>query len=444
MRVNELKAAQENLAEVYERMSDIFAREREELRGRMQQQEVTIDRGDLAPKLADMARWGAFRQSVADNADEIERLAGDMAKFADEGYSAAQIEAVFGARMEDVIERAKVLGVTLDKSTVSILRQKSEAQKLADSFEDTFGSISDNLVDMIVDFDFSFRRLKDIGLSTAKSLGRSFLDGFFKPFKDQLEGLGRKVGQWASGLLFGGSAAQAQQGQQQGGLLGGLLGGVGGNLLGKIFGRGSGQGGLLGGIFGGGGVDAAAGNPAMALAGQNPVALGLQIADKAVDLYNKTFGRIGAGRRSANEIVKSEDTFVKQTLAGILADSSLSATNKLKLVTNEFQMFQDNLARFSAAGDKNVITANQSFATVSPLVANIKRDLIAQGAVEGGGDGSGGTVQHITVAPGAIVLQLTDVHTPEEFISWLDKNKAGMAIRIAERVLALEGAIVTR
>jgi hypothetical protein len=121
----------------------------------------------------------------------------------------------------------------------------------------------------------------------------------------------------------------------------------------------------------------------------NPINAGMSIANQAVDLYNKTIGRIGAGRKSADEVVKSQESFVNQTLKGILDDGALSATNKLKIINNEWETFQANLDRFAAAGDKNSITANQAFATVSPLVAKIKQDLIAAGAsISGVTDGA--------------------------------------------------------
>jgi hypothetical protein len=109
-------------------------------------------------------------------------------------------------------------------------------------------------------------------------------------------------------------------------------------------------------------------------------------------------GSIGAGRKSADEIVKSQNAFVNSTLAGILGDSSLSPTNKLKMVNNAWEAFKGNLSNFAAGGGKNATTANQAFASISPLVSKIQQDQIKAGAVDGAG-GGGNTYNFTINAP---------------------------------------------
>lgn len=241
------------------------------------------------------------------------------------------------------------------------------AEEFKRSWGRAFGEVSDQLVDMIVDMDFSFKRLGDIAKNTAKSLATSFLDGFLKPFRDGLSGLGETL---ASVIMGGGKG-------------GGLFSAFGG--LGGLFGGGGGgqpaNGQMAGVPIGGGGAS-----------GISSLMGWASVASNALGPILDQVGKIGAGRDSANEIVKAQNAF-QQSLASILNDSGLSSTNKLKQVGNVWDAFQTNLGHFSAAGGENAVTANQSFATLSPLVSKIQSDLIKSGATDGMGGGG------LTVAP---------------------------------------------
>lgn len=363
--------------------------------------------------------------SLKDQRQEMMDLGDTIAVLNAEGLSAVQIEDALGISLERVTERARELNVELP-DMVSTLGRGAE---LSRSWGDSLGSLSDHLVDMIVDFDFSFKRLGDIAKDTAKDMARSFLDGFFKPFKDQLEGLGQKAGEWAANLAFGSTSVGGQQAQGGGGWLGKIPGfGGGGVATPPIFGGGGG--GPAGGGIGGGGMGTFGSIMAM-----NPFAM----ASSAFDTGKKITETIGKGRDSANEIVKLQNAFVNQTLKEILGDDSLSATNKLKMVGSEFEVFQQGLNRYAAAGGENPVTANQALATVSPLVANIKRDLLAGGAVDaaGEGEGSGGDTYY------EINIAVDHVENYDDFIAKIDSNHHGGAEIITRKVIKMTPAIVS-
>lgn len=384
-------------------------------KARQQIEAVEVSHSAATERIVDatvaMARQ---RKELQANADAIKELAR-------RGYTLEQIEDALGVSIEKVAEKTK------DQTVQAMAASKV----LSDSWEESLSRLSDQLVDMIVDFDFSFRRLKDIAVSTAKDMARAFLDGFFKPFKDGLRDAGEAAGRWASSLIFGTKQAQGQQ-QGQGGL-GGILGG-----------------GIFGGIFGGGG--GAATPPIVGPTGGGGTVqqggFGQFLSLNPAAIFSAGFGAVkgvaeavGKGRDSANEIIKAQNAFIKQTLKGILDDANLSASNKLKLVMNEWETFQGALTRFAAGGGENPVTANQAFATVSPLIANIQRDLMKEGASLNGG-GSGEFVHN-----GDVVFTFalpSSVTTPEQWLDWWDKNKAGIRARVAEGVFAMEGAIVAR
>lgn len=435
--MEDLTALQDRVAERWTKIADEMEKEREAFR-RMTPDlfggEIGITRDPAAQaQLDELARRGRLTSSIRNQAQEISQLADDMVRLKREGYSTAQIEAALGSRMEDVLDRAKDLGVGLDEVTRKTLDQAGRAETLRKAWGKTFSEISDRLVDMIVDFNFNFKGLVDIAKDTAKSLARSFLDGFFKPFKDGLESLGQKAGAALGNILFGGAGPGAAG---SGGSSGGIFAGLNGAL-----------GGVLGGIFGKGGASAGGTATGVASTGMSAAMGWAMLGSSLVGPLATALGKIGAGRDSANEIVKLENAFVKQTLAGILADTSLSATNKLKLVGNEFDIFQGGLDRYAASGGENAVTANQSLATVSPLVAQIVRDLYAAGANLNGKEAGVGGETTITHTYGDINISFVlpaEVNTPEKWLDWLDKNKAGIRTRIAESVFAIEEAILTR
>ncbi len=391
-----------------------------------------LGRGDIEGNQR-RTRLDEATKSLEDQRKAMRDLGEDIVGLNAQGLSAIEIEQALGISLERVAESARELGVELDPMVDKLGRVQSVSQAWGDSF----GGIVDSAVDMIVDLDFSFKRLGDIAKNTAKDMARSFLDGFFKPFKEKMVGIGEEAGGWLADLAYGGGGGGKDK-EESGGWLGGLSGGGGvGGIWDRIKGNDDrferlpipGQGG--GGT--GGGMGQSGFGKFMAM---DPVSM----ANGALDFTKKATEMIGKGRDSANEVVKSQNAFVNDTLKGILGDEGLSASNKLKMVGNAWEAYQTNLSRFSAAGGEGGVTANQAFATISPLVANIQRDLIKEGATEGGaGEGS--------VHNGDVVFNFQlpeNVTNPEQWLDWWDKNKGGIRIRVAEGVFAMEGAIVTR
>jgi TP901 family phage tail tape measure protein len=217
--------------------------------------------------------------------------------------------------------------------------------------------------------------------------------------------------------------------------LGAILKGDLGSVLGSakdVLGIGGGAaktaGGLFGGFGGGSGVVGGAAGSASLLTGIGSLS---GIADTVIGLVD----RIGAGRKSANEIVKAQNAFVNETLAGILSDAALSATNKLKMVGNEWEAFQSNLTRFAGNDPTNQKTANQSFATVSPLVSQIQRDLMKAGASADGESGGGETYN--------FTFNVYGIDSPEDFIDWLKRNAGGITEEIKRQMELKEGAVIS-
>lgn len=303
--------------------------------------------------------------------------AAQMAALSRAGYSAAQIESMLGQSIEGVAQELRDLGAPLDSVQAKILRQSVEAQKLRNAWSETFAAISDRLVDMIVDFDFSWKRLADIGKQTAKDLARSFLDGFFAPFKEGLASLGTQAADAISGIVFGTKSASGNGGGSLGGLAGAIAGLFGG-------GKGGGIDMTAGGAFPGG-VQAALGGSSVAASAGMSAAMGwASVGASLIGPVAEQLNKIGAGRDSANEIIKSQQAFEAQ-LTKIAQDFSLSPTNQLKQIDNLWEAQQANLARFSAGGGENAVTANQSFATDAPWVSDIRSNLLKAGAQDGAG-----------------------------------------------------------
>lgn len=254
----EIIDAKGRLAKITEETTAKFEKERELLRDLS---EVPIVGGGMTPALEAIKAQGAFAGRVREATENLQRQRDEVADLSKQivelnrrNMSARDIENALGVSIADVTRRAKELGVQIDPLTKKLGQQEEATRNLTEAWGSTFANLSDRLVDMVVDFDFSFKRLVDIAKDTAKSLMRSFLDGFFKPFKDQLAGLGESLAGALSGVLFGGG------GGAKGGVSGAIsnvlgMGGQGG-LLGKVPG--------LGAIFGGG---SAAAGLAVPLAG---------------------------------------------------------------------------------------------------------------------------------------------------------------------------------
>jgi hypothetical protein len=418
-------------------------------------------RGNMIGRRADEAR-----DSLTAQREEIQLLAGTIAELNRQNMSAKEIEQALGISLEDVAESARELGVEISP----IVERLAQSEKLSRSWGESLGQISDELVDMIVDFDFSFKRLGDIALNTAKDMGRSFLDGFFKPFKDGLTGLGQEAGRWASGLIFG------NQGGGGGGLLGGILGGGGGGLLGGLFGGGKEGGGLLSGIFGGGGGPMSekigggllgnlfGGGGAAGAGGLlgmlNPVGALLGGAGTAISAVQGVIaGGWKPGQQAANSITSLENAMGAE-IARISADDSLTVTERSRRVKEVYDSFMAQMRELSQGPDKNIakaamgaISRQQKGGYVDALLKDwsgwrareaemARMDssfVLDSGLADKGmlGGGSGNTINgDINIS-----FVLPDGITPEGWLDWLYKNKAGIQTAITESVLAMQGAI---
>jgi TP901 family phage tail tape measure protein len=222
----------------------------------------------------------------------------------------------------------------------------------------------------------------------------------------------------------------------------GILNGDFSSILGSIkdtLGIGGGasskSGGILSGIFGGsgGGSGGTAGiNAAMGWAG-----VGASLIDPIANQLNK----IGAGRDSANEIVKSQNAF-QAAIGNILNDSGLSATNKFKQVANLWEGMQANLGRFSASGGENTVTANQAFATLSPFVSKVQSDLIKAGASDGSTPESAGNTYNFGGMTWNVVIN--DTTDPQSILQIIKNNVAGVTEEIKRQMELKEGAVVSR
>lgn len=429
---------------------------------RQQIEAVQVVHDELTQSIVD-ATANLGKQEMA-----IRRDAAAIAELSRRGMTAAQIEAALGVNIERVSEAARDLGIQLDPVTAKVMRQQVEVDKLRRSWGEAFARLSDQLVDMVVDFDFSFRRLKEIGMNTAKDLMRSFLDGFFKPFKDGLRDLGEKAGQWAAGLIFG--TKQAAGGQSSGGLLSGILGGGGGGILGGLIGpRGEGQqgglGGILGGILGngdgpwserikgilGGGVSGTGGTVpgmSMGLPGEGYAAL-------AASVINVAAGGFKPGQKAQDVGSQMWKDFF-DTINKIQGDAMLSATNKLKLIDNIATSTLAQITQQSGV-DKNFAKAlagtsariNQAVIDkhlfLDPIAA---QEAAARGETSEGR--TGGTTIHNTWEihfdgpvsdPESIEQSFTSKIIPL-FNRAMTGNTGGIATTTTEVVLKTQGAIV--
>ncbi len=297
--------------------------------------------------------------------------------------------------------KASILGWTAAvsnafKAMYDAVVGNSYVPDMIDGIRDAFGRLGDVMVDPT-------RRATQGVMSSFRNMFDT-VKGFATDWKGSLKNLG--MGVLESVVNQSGGPINLLKGiftGNAGGLpktiLGSLKGvlGIGGGTSGGgggAAGAAGGIGGMLGGIFGGAG--GGVGSAAMM---SNPVSAGISGGIQLAQFAIEQIGKIGQGRKSANEIVKSQDAFVNSTLAGILGDSSLSPSNQLKMVNNAWDAYQANLSNFAAGGGPNSKTANQSFATVSPLVSKIQQDLMKAGATEGGAGGGGNTYNFTVNAP---------------------------------------------
>lgn len=421
--------------EITQRTMDLYRAEGELLAQRSEIDIVRSTQDESAARIEAAEAVGRHRLQLKNATIDLQAqqqqladTAAAMVELRDAGYSTAQIEAMVGMRMGDVTKRAKELGVNLDGVTRKTIEQAARTDDLRVSWGDTMGSMVDQLVDFGLESGRTWDKLAAIGKSTFKDLARSFLDGLVKPLKDGLRDLGEHAATALGNILFGGKGG-SQQGQ---GILGGIIGSGSGGILGGIFGGGNAQTGGTPPFIGPGGI----------VAQMNPLMMGASIANQAWDLGKKITETIGKGRDSANEIVKSQNAFVNQTIGGILNDPDLSPTNKLKQVKNAWESMQANLARFSAAGGEGGVTANQAFATLSPWISKVVSDLMKAGASDASGDGAGTTINY----NGDVVLNfsLQGVDSPEKWIEWFRLNKEGIREEVARGVLLTSPAIVSR
>ena len=430
--MKEVQAAQAGIAAGWAEVTTKMEEEREAFRKMgpaadiLGGAEIEIKRSPAAQaQIDEIRRRGEITNRITEQADEVRQLAADMVRLQREGKTTAQIEAALGVRMEDVLERARELGVGLDGLTRKTLDQAARAQNLERSWGDTFASISDGIVDAIIDFKNFGSRVKDIGLDTAKSLGRSFLDGAFKPIKEGLHSLGEEAGKWASGLLFGVKKTTKDTEESTGGLLGGLLGnaggllsglfggkkgggnsvtdiitqnvlgglempgllkgpvGGGGSLLGGIFGgegpwseRIFGKGGL-GGIFGGGGQ----GGAQQGMQGMMSSLPGEGYAYAAGKVIDVVQGGWKPGQKAQDVLSDLENNFVKSVLS-IVDDPELRAVNKEKIITNLWEGIQSRLTQMSGV-DKNFAKATAGASSnLNAFIAERFRDLAPHLAIE--------------------------------------------------------------
>lgn len=306
----------------------------------------------------------------------FERTADAAAQYLRAGYSVAQVESMLGIRLDRVSESAKDLGVVLDSTTKKTIEQHSAADTLARSWGDSTASMVDAATDMIVDLNFSFKRLGDIAKDTFKGMARSALDGFFKPFKDQLRSVGEEAGKWASGLLFGTKTAADKQ-QESEGLFSGLLGSGGGGLLGGLIGgddpagKGAlnrlldrfGLGNILGnnGIFGKGGTPPfVPGSGGVTGGGMGGMAGGLgggwaQAIAQGIDTaYKIVEGGFKPGQKAQDEGTRTFRKFFDQIVQ--IRESGLSFTNQLKQIENLYQATTAQINQLSGV-DKNYAKA---------------------------------------------------------------------------------------
>lgn len=263
------------------------------------------------------------------------------------------------AQMKDLEDLAK------DGAKVRIETEKSvgaEAKKQASEFsrawETAIGNISsrfsDNIADMIVEWDFGWKGMVDIVKDTAKSLLSSFISGFITPALSQVAGLGAKLGDIVFGGKSGGSGISLPGSNSGGGNSNGGGGGGGGGMF---------SGANIGGFF--------------------------QAADTVVNWL----GAVGEGRRAANQVIKSQES-VWNSIADIYnkrdATSLSSLVSARSLINQIFSDWQKNLEAFAGNNESNQVVANQAFAELNKHLTLVRKDLEDNINALGGDPAGGG------------------------------------------------------
>lgn len=256
-------------------------------------------------------------------------------------------------------------------------RQAKESKNAAETFRQAWATavgniasrFSDTIADMIVDWDFGWKGMLDILKDTAKSMLSAFISGFITPMLSQAAGLGGKLAE----SIFGG-------GKGGGGILGSVLGGGSGGS-----GGGGGGGSQPGGLAG-----------ALSMAGSVGNILG------GVDTVAGWIRSIGAGRRAADEIVKSQNA-MWAAIVGLYEGRDTSSPRSLARtrasIDEVFGDWQEAVRAFAASDPNNQKVANQAFAELIPTITRLRADLDKELEAAGGmpGEAGGGVTLNQTV-----------------------------------------------
>lgn len=254
-------------------------------------------------------------------------------------------------------------------------RHAKESKNAAETFRQAWATavgniasrFSDTIADMIVDWDFGWKGMLDILKDTAKSMLSAFISGFITPMLSQAAGLGGKLAE----SIFGG-------GKGGGGILGSVLGGGSG-------GSGGGGGSQPGGLAG-----------ALSMAGSVGNILG------GVDTVAGWVRSIGAGRRAADEIVKSQNA-MWAAIVGLYEGRDTSSPRSLARtrasIDEVFGDWQEAVRAFAASDPNNQKVANQAFAELIPTITRLRADLDKELEAAGGmpGEAGGGVTLNQTV-----------------------------------------------
>lgn len=398
---------------------------------------IELIRADIPETLGEtgnvMAELGRKSQAAA---EQIRRVEDRVQQMVRAGATNAQIMEHLGDEINEVARASQRTGEPLGRMTEQIARQSQEISKssqLMQSFSVIVRSAVDRSIDafsdMVVRGKFHFDTFKEIARDTASNMLSSFLKGFIEPFTSKLAGLAGRIGGGLADALFGGSSGGGGISSVLGGIFGGGSGGAGG-ILGKILGGGGGD--------MGGDAAMAAGGPMAAAAGSNPVGLALQTFETVANLV----GKIGAGRRAADEVVKLQNAFTSQAHS-ILTDNTLNAVNKSKIFENLVASFESGLTRFAATDPNNQKVANQALAGELGFITQARKDLsfwLDKEREQASGTGAGGTVIHntfhISVEAGAEMTEerLRDVLIPA-LDQWGKNNTRGYATSTTKMVV---------
>lgn len=495
-----LMFAEEQLAESHKNLAEKFAKEREEFNKPLE--EVAIKNGGMTPALEAMRVQGAFAGRVREATENLQRqrdqvrdLSAQIVVLNRQGMSARNIEHALGMSIEEVTRRAKDLGVQMDPLTKKLGQQEFAARNLRDAWGSTFAAISDRLVDIVADFNFSFKALVDIATSTAKSLLRSFLDGFFKPFKDSLASIGEGFADMLSSALFGGGggAKSGVSGAVSGALGVGGKTGILGAALSKIpglgfLGAGAGTAALVGTAAG---IPLAGSAAATAALGSS---LGLPAALGSITPLAGPGAGAGAGGAVAGGFLSAAAPFLPFAGA-VVAGATAILSNQMKDVADRFTPrqteFDTSFANAPDAGKMRLATdylsdvyefaqagagftgvARQALETFKANYGELEKFGVALDLPEWKGlglqwktpgsfrddlmvspssgsvtsQGSTGTGGGTTIEVGGIqntfILDgVTDVPT---MIDWIKRNFGGLTEEIVRQVELKTGAVVSR